>query len=103
MLEKASKSVWELILDGECLGKEISETVERVFCKLSGQEPPLFPASSSGVQHEKEQEKENPDSGSKKRSFSEMSEGGEPTSNVPSDAPLATEASNQAPSPGLKP
>ncbi|GFY89041.1 hypothetical protein Acr_06g0009810 [Actinidia rufa] len=30
VLEKASKSVWELILDNNGLGKEISETVERV-------------------------------------------------------------------------
>ncbi|CAI0446618.1 unnamed protein product [Linum tenue] len=47
VLEKASKSVWELILDNNGLGKEISETVERVFCKLSGQEPPLFPPPSN--------------------------------------------------------
>ena len=31
MLEKASKSVWELILDSNGLGKEISEMVEKVF------------------------------------------------------------------------
>ncbi|CAN0897244.1 hypothetical protein LINGRAHAP2_LOCUS19011 [Linum grandiflorum] len=43
VLEKASKSVWELILDNNGLGKEISETVEKVFCRLSGQELPLFP------------------------------------------------------------
>ena len=30
-LEKASKSVWELILDSDGLGKEISEMVEKVF------------------------------------------------------------------------
>ncbi|CAI0463776.1 unnamed protein product [Linum tenue] len=47
VLEKASKSVWELILDNNELGKEISDTVERVFCKLSGQEPPLFPPPSN--------------------------------------------------------
>ncbi|KAM5561042.1 hypothetical protein ABKV19_021913 [Rosa sericea] len=42
VLEKASKSVWELILDNNGMGKEINQTVERVFCKLSGREPPLF-------------------------------------------------------------
>nr|GMD07269.1 Ubiquitin-conjugating enzyme E2 37 [Ipomoea batatas] len=31
VLEKASKSVWELILDHNGIGKEISETVEGVF------------------------------------------------------------------------
>lgn len=36
VLEKASKAVWELILDNGGLGKEITETVEKVFCRLSG-------------------------------------------------------------------
>ncbi|KAM4108059.1 hypothetical protein ACB094_03G016200 [Castanea mollissima] len=31
VLEKASKSVWELILESNGLGKEISEMVEKVF------------------------------------------------------------------------
>lgn len=56
VLEKASRSVWELILDQNGLGKEISDTVERVFCQLSGCEPPLFPSSSSEVPQEKEKE-----------------------------------------------
>ncbi|KAB2634674.1 hypothetical protein D8674_041272 [Pyrus ussuriensis x Pyrus communis] len=43
VLEKVSKSVWELILDNNGLGKEISRTVEGGFCRLSGREPPLFP------------------------------------------------------------
>ncbi|GAB2294266.1 hypothetical protein Dimus_028481 [Dionaea muscipula] len=74
VLEKASKSVWELILDNNGLGKEISETVERVFCRLSGQEPPLFPASAS----EPPQQRENQScSSGKKRSFNEMNEGTE--------------------------
>ena len=88
VLERASKSVWELILDSNGLGKEISETVERVFCKLSGREPPLFPHSKDECQperevedekrkgkkkeNEKEKEKENSNSKSKKRSFSDM-------------------------------
>ncbi|XP_009630173.1 uncharacterized protein [Nicotiana tomentosiformis] len=57
VLEKASKSVWELILDNNGIGKEISETVEQVFCRLSGREPPLF-VSDFGPQPEKEKEKE---------------------------------------------
>ncbi|CAN6442440.1 unnamed protein product [Victoria cruziana] len=40
VLEKASKAVWELILDNNGLGKEITETVEKVYYRLSGQEPP---------------------------------------------------------------
>lgn len=50
VLEKASKSVWELMLDNNGLGKEISETVERVFCRLSGTEPPLFPLADNAPQ-----------------------------------------------------
>ncbi|KZV17021.1 hypothetical protein F511_20820 [Dorcoceras hygrometricum] len=73
VLEKASKSVWELILDQNGLGKEISETVERVFCQLSGEDPPLFPPSSNETQLEKE--KKTPSS-SKKRSFSDVSKEG---------------------------
>ncbi|CAH2075692.1 unnamed protein product [Thlaspi arvense] len=75
VLEKASKSVWELILDNNGLGKEISETVERVFCRLSGREPPLFP-SNVDTQSDKGKDveigKENSDSTSKKRKFDEV-------------------------------
>lgn len=56
VLEKASKSVWELILDNKGIGKEISETVEQVFCRLSGREAPLF-VSDFGPQPEKGKEK----------------------------------------------
>lgn len=57
VLEKASKSVWELILDDNGLGKEINETVEKVFYRLSGREPPpLFP-SNGELQLEKGKEK----------------------------------------------
>lgn len=90
MLEKASRSVWELILDNNGLGKEISETVERVYCRLSGQEPPLFPLPNSETQPNKENEnkggeereaecenqKEKSYSNSKKRSYSEMNMAG---------------------------
>lgn len=89
VLEKASKSVWDLILDSNALGKEISETVERVFCRLSGQEPPLFPTApdggsqpGKGIANERAKElnddcneKERSSSASKKRSFNEMSTG----------------------------
>lgn len=57
--------------------------VEKVYCRLSGVEPPLIPSSSilqpekdNGKEKEKEkekEEKENSESSSKKRSFSEMS------------------------------
>ncbi|KAF8088682.1 hypothetical protein N665_0532s0043 [Sinapis alba] len=76
VLEKASKSVWELILEKDGLGKEINETVERVFCRLSGREPPLF--SSSNVENQMEKETEtkesiNSNKKAKKRSISEVS------------------------------
>ncbi|KAI5566266.1 hypothetical protein BDE02_13G008800 [Populus trichocarpa] len=87
VLEKASRSVWELILDSNGLGKEISETVERVYCRLSGQEPPLFPQPNAEIQpnkgndckgreekeEESESQKEKSSSNSKKRSHREMS------------------------------
>ncbi|XP_031249119.1 LOW QUALITY PROTEIN: uncharacterized protein LOC116106953 [Pistacia vera] len=94
VLEKASKSVWELILDNNGLGKEINETVEKVFCRLSGSEPPLFPPSvesqpdkvtenekrnvkgkGKGKAKEHEDEKEGSNSKLKKRSFIEMNDG----------------------------
>lgn len=55
VLDKASKSVWELILDQNGIGKDINETVEKVFCRLSGREPPLFPPQ---VESQSEKEKE---------------------------------------------
>lgn len=86
VLEKASKSVWELILDSNGLGREINETVEKVFCRLSGRDPPLFP-SNGELQSEKGKEKvivegkgkekkilnekDNVDSASKKRKLEE--------------------------------
>uniref|UniRef100_A0A1D1YD17 DNA-directed RNA polymerase subunit beta n=1 Tax=Anthurium amnicola TaxID=1678845 RepID=A0A1D1YD17_9ARAE len=56
VLEKASKAVWELILDNNNLGKEISETVERVFWRLSGREPPV--AAPNGDAQEESDGKE---------------------------------------------
>ncbi|XP_038890481.1 uncharacterized protein LOC120080024 isoform X1 [Benincasa hispida] len=58
VLEKASKSVWELILDNNGLGKEINDTVEKVFCRLSGKEPPLFPPQNGDMPSVKETENE---------------------------------------------
>lgn len=102
VLEKASKSVWDLILDDNGLGKEISETVEKVFCRLSGHEPPLFPSSSDAQQQEREQE-ENPTSASKKRSFSDMNEGAEKVNNASEDVPASTsEERNPGPSSSTK-
>ncbi|KAG6491567.1 uncharacterized protein LOC122000669 [Zingiber officinale] len=85
VLEKASRAVWELILDESDLGKEISETVERVFCRLSGQEflPPPPPTTSyvhesnkveeaQETEAEKVKDIEMSESSTKKRTFSEM-------------------------------
>ncbi|XP_058082816.1 uncharacterized protein LOC131230829 isoform X1 [Magnolia sinica] len=100
VLEKASKSVWELILDDNGLGKEISETVEKVYCRLSGLEPPLLPSSNGDAQQpvkETEKEKENLDSSSKKRTYSEMrTQGAVEAANGCSDAPAAPEDSGTA-------
>ncbi|GAB2217830.1 hypothetical protein Droror1_Dr00001042 [Drosera rotundifolia] len=102
VLEKASKSVWELILDNDGLGKEISEMVEKVFCRLSGQEPPLFPASTSEAQQGKEQN-ENPSSSAKKRSFAEMNEGVENGTTATGNSSAANEESNPTSSSAGKP
>lgn len=70
VLEKASRSVWELILDQNGLGKEITDTVERVFCQLSGSEPPLFPTLTNEPDPNKEDA--TPSTSSKKRTFNDM-------------------------------
>ena len=99
VLEKASKSVWELILDGNGLGKEISETVERVYRRLSGLDLPVPPSQSQtvnvahpeenrGEESEKLKEAETPKQPSaRKRSFGEMSmqDGAETVANGCSD------------------
>ncbi|CAN1219539.1 hypothetical protein LINPERPRIM_LOCUS1631 [Linum perenne] len=73
VLEKASKSVWELILDNSGLGKEISETVEKVFCRLSGQELPLFPPiPPKEKNNKKEEEKEEAIASLRDKSASKM-------------------------------
>lgn len=75
-------------MDSNGLGKEISETVERVFCKLSGKEPPLFPRSNDERQPEREIEGEkrkgkektcDTKSKLKKRRFSDMNAEGSAT------------------------
>ncbi|KAL5983560.1 hypothetical protein ACLOJK_017648 [Asimina triloba] len=94
VLEKASKAVWELILDNNGLGKDINETVEKVYCRLSGLELPVFPSSNGDAQQtpresEKEKERENPDSSSKKRTYSEMSvQGAGESANGSNDPPV---------------
>ncbi|KAL3538264.1 hypothetical protein ACH5RR_001630 [Cinchona calisaya] len=118
VLEKASKSVWELILDNNGIGKELNETVERVFCRLSGREPPLFPPSIEPRQQkgkEKETEEsggkeqdsvmDNSDSSSKKRKFDEMgTEEGtdEVASRSNAAAPSRLEDSSRVPPPSAK-
>ncbi|KAL5194525.1 hypothetical protein HKD37_20G056590 [Glycine soja] len=109
VLEKASKSVWDLILDNNGLGKEISEMVERVFCRLSGQEPPLFPLPNGqpqpdketdnrkekGKGKQKENENRNSNTPSKKRSFSEINlDGADETATWSSDPAVVLEAWN---------
>lgn len=59
VLEKASRAVWELILDNNNLGKEISETVEKVFWRLTGREPP--PAMPNGGHGHGQEEREAPE------------------------------------------
>lgn len=117
VLDKASKSVWELMSENEMFMKEIGETVERVFYRLSGQEPlPLaLPNGKLEAQEQPEQENHdengNTDSLLKKRSFHEISvEGsgapgefadgsGEPLSapSVPEDSSTSMPFSNVKP------
>ncbi|XP_050273633.1 uncharacterized protein LOC126716728 isoform X1 [Quercus robur] len=115
VLEKASKSVWELILDSNGLGKEISEMVEKVFSRLSGREPPLFPLPdgvthiNKEIENEKEKgkgkewanenkEKENSPSSLKKRSFSELNAGGAcEAASISGDSPAILEDSSKSP------
>ncbi|GMY27900.1 hypothetical protein FCV25MIE_23142 [Fagus crenata] len=87
-----------LILDNNGLGKEITESVERVFCRLSGREPPLFPPLSIEGQAKKEQE--NLTLSSKKRNFSEMSVdgGADETIDVSSSYPAMPVDHNPVPS-----
>ncbi|OAY69133.1 hypothetical protein ACMD2_02421 [Ananas comosus] len=109
VLEKASKAVWELILDSSGLGKEITETVEKVYCRLSGQEPPpppaLLPLPTTYPQEENEKESKDKQAGekakemdisepsSRKRTFSEMNalEKAEAVENGSPDRTVASE------------
>ncbi|PKU70833.1 uncharacterized protein LOC110098632 [Dendrobium catenatum] len=76
VLEKASKAVWELILDNNGLGKEISEVVERVYRRLSGIElpPPPPPQLTDGGEEKEEKVKDldMAESSARKRTFGEM-------------------------------
>ncbi|XP_009779506.1 uncharacterized protein LOC107809487 [Nicotiana tabacum] len=116
VLEKASKSVWELILDNNGIGKEISETVEQVFCRLSGREPPLF-VSDFGPQPEKGKEKnsvqdrqkeesretgkDNSESAAKKRKMN-TEEGIDETVSKPSDKSTSSDDSSKMLPPNAK-
>lgn len=85
VLEKASKAVWEIISGSDGLGKEITDTVERVFFRLSGltelpAAPPL--ATNNPPQEENGELGEQPSSSSssrRKRSFddAELHESGD--------------------------
>ncbi|TVU50002.1 hypothetical protein EJB05_01351 [Eragrostis curvula] len=84
VLEKASKAVWDLILDNGGLGKEITGTVEKVFYRLSGVDMMPPPPPAAGPHQEKDDmavdecEKSNASdpSSSRKRPFSDMSRKG---------------------------
>ncbi|KAJ6790942.1 Uncharacterized protein M6B38_246765 [Iris pallida] len=98
-LEKASKAVWELILDNNGLGKEISEIVEKIYCRLSGMEHPLPLPQPDTVTHPEKREKEDKvnegeasKSSTRKRGFSEMSmqDGPEAAANGTTDHPPVT-------------
>ncbi|XP_006664101.1 uncharacterized protein LOC102720288 [Oryza brachyantha] len=52
VLEKASREVWDLILDTDGLGKEIPDTVEKVFSRLSGIDMMPPPPSASLLSHQ---------------------------------------------------
>ncbi|KAI3949758.1 hypothetical protein MKX01_040975 [Papaver californicum] len=77
VLDKASKSVWELMSENEMFMKEIGETVEKVFYRLSGQEPLPLPNGELEAQEQPEQENHNENGNMesllKKRSFHEIS------------------------------
>jgi len=87
VLEKASKAVWDLILDSGGLGKEITETVEKVFFRLSGVDMMPPPPSADVAHQEKDdmavdEDEKSKDmdsfqpSSSKKRPFSEINRKG---------------------------
>lgn len=78
VLEKTAKAVWEMILNDGGLGKEISETVERVYCRLSGLDvpplPPPPPPTSDAQQSQKV--KENREAGQKVKEIMSKSSSG---------------------------
>lgn len=73
VLEKASKAVWEIISGSDGLGKEITNTVERVFFRLSGlaERPAAGALATTNLPQEENGELGEPSSSSshKKRSF----------------------------------
>jgi hypothetical protein len=79
VLRKLPRQVWELILDNDGLGKEITDTVQKVFCRLGGVD--MMPAVPAAGPHQvkdgmavDEGEKSNATdpSSSRKRPFSEQ-------------------------------
>ncbi|KAG8093120.1 hypothetical protein GUJ93_ZPchr0012g21891 [Zizania palustris] len=85
VVEKASKAVWDLILDHDRLGKEITDTVEKVYNRLSGIDMMLPPPSTSGSyqvrernmsvdggEKSKEMDTSEPSSSSRKRSYADI-------------------------------
>ncbi|WVZ90747.1 hypothetical protein U9M48_037020 [Paspalum notatum var. saurae] len=76
VLEKASKAVWELMLGNGGLGKEITETVEKVFCRLSGIDRMPAPHRENDMAVDEGEKSKEMDafepSSSRKRSFSDM-------------------------------
>jgi hypothetical protein len=73
VLEKASKAVWEIISGSDGLGKEITETVERVFFRLSGlaERPAAAALATTNELQEENGQLGEPSSSNRKRSFDE--------------------------------
>eukprot|EP00252_Welwitschia_mirabilis_P001732 TRINITY_DN1166_c0_g1_i1.p1 TRINITY_DN1166_c0_g1~~TRINITY_DN1166_c0_g1_i1.p1 ORF type:complete len:349 (-),score=45.49 TRINITY_DN1166_c0_g1_i1:380-1426(-) len=71
VLDKASKAVWDLILEKDGLGKEIDDTVEAVFWQLNGKDPPVSSSLSGHVAAEEDRS-----TSGKKRTFETMNANG---------------------------
>ncbi len=67
VLEKASREVWDLILENGGLGKEITDTIESVFCRLSGIDMMPPPPSTSIPSHQERERNMAADGGEKSK------------------------------------
>ncbi|XP_052138972.1 uncharacterized protein LOC127757497 [Oryza glaberrima] len=67
VLEKASREVWDLILENGGLGKEITDTIEGVFCRLSGINMMPPPPSTSIPSHQERERNMAADGGEKSK------------------------------------